>query len=123
MALPKAHRLRRRQEFDTVYRRGRRHHASHLLLRVVPSPEGASDLPAPIRVAVVVSQKVHKRAVIRNRIRRQILAGFQTLLPRLSPGRLLVITVKPAALECDYHKFLQELEQLLAKAEVLDGHS
>ncbi len=139
MALPKVHRLKRRQEFDWVYRRGKRYSASHLLLRaflpsgilgpapataaaLAPLPLEASSLEA-LRVAVVVSQKVSKRAVIRNRIRRRIQAGLQTLLPRLKAGWLLVITVKPNALECDYHKFLQELEQLLANAEVLDGHS
>lgn len=105
-----------------MYQRGRRYHAAHLLLRIFWSTQ-AQAAPEALRVAVVVSQKVSKRAVARNRLRRQIQAGFQTLLPRLPAGLLLVITVKPTALECDYHKFLQELEQLLANAEVLDGHS
>jgi len=35
-----------------------------------------------------------------------------------------VVVVQPsAAQECDYQQFLQELEQLLAKAEVLNGNS
>ena len=120
MALPKAHRLRR-QEFNLIYKRGKRFHASHLLLRVFWARR--SKLSQPVRIAVVVSQKVHKRAVVRNRIRRQLQAGLQTLLPHLPAGLLLVITVKPTALECDYHQFLRELKQLLTNAEVLDGHS
>ena len=73
-------------------------------------------------MAVVVSTKVHKRAVVRNRVRRQIQAAFQTLLPQLKSGKLIVITVKASAVECDYYEFLQQLEQLLIKAEALHGH-
>ena len=121
MALPKTHRLRRRQDFERVYRRGKRYHASALLLRVFF--ERRTQPPKPVRIAVVVSQKVHKRAVVRNRIRRQIQASLQTLLSHLPHGLLIVITVKSTALECDYHQFLRELKQLLADAEVLDGDS
>jgi ribonuclease P protein component len=47
------------------------------------------------------------------------------LLPHLLPGWRLVIVVQPSAVqeECDYQQFLQELKQLLAEAEVLNGYS
>ncbi len=153
MALPKPYRLRKRKEFDRVYRRGKRWGGQALLLRIAsqtttitaPSKPASlikqstteSDLPPPrlakpiklaqrdrhpSRIAVVVSTKVHKRAVVRNRVRRQIQAAFQTLLPQLKPDQLLVITVKASAVECDYYKFLQQLELLLIKAEALHGH-
>ena len=146
MALPKPYRLRERKEFDRVYRRGKRCGGPALLLRIAPQTKSISlikraaaqpDSPrprptkpiqpsasnsSPSRIAVVVSTKVHKRAVVRNRIRRQIQAAFQTLLPQLKPGKLLVVTVKTNAVECDYYKFLQQLEQLLIKAEALHGH-
>jgi ribonuclease P protein component len=44
------------------------------------------------------------------------------LLPRIEPGWDLAIVVKTTAPRCNYHEILQQLEQLLAKAEVLDGH-
>lgn len=77
----------------------------------------------PTRIGISISQKVSKRAVIRNRIKRQLKAAFRQLLPKLSAGWILVIVVKPLATECDYQQFLQELEQLLVEAEVLNGHS
>lgn len=144
MALPKPYRLRERKEFDRVYRRGKRCGGPSLLLRIASQPQtitaqaqsarasAPSTQPAgplkppprdsPSRIAVVVSTKVHKRAVVRNRIRRQIQAACQTLLPQLKPGKLIVITVKASAVECDYYKFLQQLEQLLVKAEATHGH-
>jgi ribonuclease P protein component len=75
------------------------------------------------RIGISISQKVHKRAVIRNRIKRQLRAICRQLLPRFAQGWDLVITVHPQALQCDYQQFLQELEQLLTDAEVLDGYS
>jgi ribonuclease P protein component len=75
------------------------------------------------RIGISISQKVSKRAVVRNRIKRQIRAAFRHLLPRLQSGWWLVIVVRSGAQECDYDQFLQQLEQLLAEAEVLHGYS
>jgi len=79
----------------------------------------------PIKIGISISTKVSKRAVVRNRLKRQVSAALHQLLPNLSPGWRLVVVVKPAAAEskCVTQQFLQELEQLLAQAEVLNGHS
>lgn len=76
----------------------------------------------PTRIGISISQKVSKKAVVRNRIKRQIRAALRQLLPRLTPGWQLVIVVRPGAQECEYGQFLRELKQLLAEAEVLNGH-
>lgn len=77
----------------------------------------------PTRVGISISLKVSKKAVIRNRIKRQIRAGLREFLPRISLGWDLVLIVRPSAVECNYRQLLQELEQLLAQAEVLNGDS
>lgn len=84
-------------------------------------PSSNEDKP-PTRIGISVSQKVSKKAVIRNRIKRQIRAAFRQLLPQLSPGWRLIVGVRTEASQCDYAQFLRELKQLLAKAEVLNGH-
>ncbi|HEY9615224.1 MAG TPA: ribonuclease P protein component [Microcoleaceae cyanobacterium] len=139
MALPRANRLKLRRDFDLVYRRGTRLRGKHLTLRLLRQPLSIADLPhqttndeslllgesvrLATRIGISISQKVHKRAVIRNRIKRQLRAICRQLLPRFAQGWDLVITVHPQALQCDYQQFLQELEQLLTDAEVLDGYS
>ncbi|HAG84957.1 MAG TPA: ribonuclease P protein component [Cyanobacteria bacterium UBA12227] len=85
-----------------------------------PVPKGNGKSPTCIGISI--SQKVSKKAVVRNRIKRQIRAALRQLLPRLSLGWQLVVVVRPTALECDYAQFLQELEQLLVEAEVIHGH-
>lgn len=134
MALPKANRLKSRKDFQAVFREGIRRHSYHFTLRALrpsavkqPSLDTATSvktLPST-KFGVSISTKVSKRAVIRNRIKRQITAALQQLLPKLPPGWRLVIVVKPTAAEskCVSQQFLQELEELLVKAEVLHGHS
>jgi len=81
---------------------------------------GSSEV-LPIQVGISISKKVSKRAVVRNRIKRQLKAIVRQLLPRLESGLRMVILVRSEALTYEYGEFLQELEQLLVKAEVLNG--
>jgi ribonuclease P protein component len=140
VALPKANRLKSRKDFQAVFREGIRRHSSHFTLRALrPSSskknygDTAANTNSPTdpkqlassQFGISISTKVSKRAVVRNRIKRQITAALHQLLPKLSPGWRLVIVVKPTAAEskCVSQQFLQELEQLLVKAEVFDGYS
>ncbi len=134
MALSKEHRLKRRQDFQDVYKSGRRRSSSSLTLRALrqrQSPANTKEVklrnspknkPAT-RFGISISQKVSKKAVVRNRIKRQLRAAIRHLLPNISPGWLVVVVVHPQANQCDYGQFLRELEQLLVEAEVINGHS
>lgn len=138
VALPKTNRLKSRKDFQAVFREGTRRHGSYLTLRAlrpsssrVPYEDVAATTtqptdsvnPVSTRIGISISTKVSKRAVVRNRLKRQIAAALHKLLPNLLPGWRLVVIVKPtAAQECVREQFLQELEQLLAEAEVLNGY-
>ncbi|NEO50551.1 MAG: ribonuclease P protein component [Moorea sp. SIO4A3] len=135
MGLPQANRLKHWRDFKQVYRSGMRRSGRYLTLRglqqsTIPAiaketiaPEKSlPDNQPPSRLGISISQKVSKKAVVRNRIKRQLRAALRQLLPRLSPGWKLVVIVKPEARECEYAQLLRELEKLLVKAEVLDGH-
>ncbi|MBH8560741.1 ribonuclease P protein component [Nostoc sp. CENA67] len=140
MALPKANRLKSRKDFQAVFREGIRRNSSHFTLRALrptcstkpfcdavinTQPLADSGKLTNTRIGISISTKVSKRAVVRNRIKRKITAILHNLLPKLSPGWRLVVVVKPTAAEskCVSQQFLQELEQLLAQAEVFNGHS
>ncbi|MGF1498997.1 MAG: ribonuclease P protein component [Elainellaceae cyanobacterium] len=140
MSLPKVHRLTHRRDFARVYQVGSRLSSRHLVLRFLKNPsshskadnsksDGQSSDAAiapslvPTRVGISISQKVSKRATVRNRIKRQIKAAMRALLPRMAAGWLLVVIVRPPAVQCDYWQFLRELEQMLIRAEVINGHS
>lgn len=135
MSLPRYHRLRKRQDFSLVYQKGTRFSSAHLTLRALAVNLG-DQAPPPLnqttttanrqpdtQVGISISQKVSKRSVVRNRIKRQIKAVIRQLLPEFAVGWRLVIVVHPNARGCEYVHFLQELEQLLVSAEVIDGHT
>jgi ribonuclease P protein component len=128
VALAKHHRLQSAQSFTKVYRLGQRAGARCIAVKAfkpeksVPG-EGQEKTFLGTRFGVSISRKVSKKAVIRNRLKRQIHTAIQQLLPVVKPGWWVVITVRSAGVECEYCDFLRELEQLLAKLEVINGHS
>lgn len=134
MALSQPNRLRHWRDFQVVYQKGSRRSGRYLTLRCLRQRTSAGNTPTegtlrpreesklPTRIGISISQKVSKKAVVRNRIKRQIRAILRQLLPRISPGWQVVVGVRPGAQECEYGQFLRELEQLLAEAEVLNGH-
>ena len=95
----------------------------HLTLRSLRYlPEVSTENLPATRFGISVSQKVSKKAVIRNLLKRQVKAALRQLLPQITSGWSVVIGVRPSAQGCEYVEILRELEQLLTAAEVLDGN-
>ena len=134
MGLPQAHRLKHWRDFRAVYQKGIRCSRRHLTLRGLRQNtkvgRGATkkksivlkEDKSPTRIGISISQKVSKKAVVRNRIKRQLRAALRQLLPQILPGWQLVVIVRPGAQECEYAQFLRELKQLLVEAEVFYGN-
>lgn len=71
----------------------------------------------PYRTAVVVSKKVSKSAVTRNRIRRRVYEAVRAHDSLVKPGTDLVFTVySEKVATSDYANLLKEVESLLKKA-------
>ncbi|MEM6835748.1 MAG: ribonuclease P protein component [Cyanobacteria bacterium P01_C01_bin.120] len=121
MALPKQYRLTRTQEFSLVYQNGRQASTKHLVVKYFKPFEELQPVGCS-RFGITISQKVSKQAVVRNRLKRQVKAALQVLIPRLQSGLWVVVVLRRAAVECDYRQFLQELEELFLELEVCDGH-
>ena len=135
MALPKQNRLRSSRDFGKVHRKGKRASTNHLAVRAL----NIKTLKAPNRkpdketgqsvggrspalsscFGISISKKVSKRAVVRNRIKRQLRAIIRDRLPSISPGWQVVIVVRPSAVECDFADFLRELDYLLKKLSII----
>jgi ribonuclease P protein component len=118
--LPKHYRLRHRRDFATVYQQGLRRNSSVLGLRACPHQP--SLVPSPSRFGISISQKVSKRAVVRNRIKRRLRAALRQLLPQIKPQWDVIVVVRPSAIQCDYSEFLQQLKQLLTQADLFYGN-
>lgn len=122
MALPQRHRLRGHRVFERIYRKAPRLHGSAMVLRVWPAeepllpPQERSHATSSWRLAVVVSAKVSKRAVQRNRLRR-LLQSHLLEQPIASPQPIwLLISLKPGSPDLPPEQLLGECRHLLHKA-------
>ncbi len=109
--------------FDRVYQKGRRLHGPFLVLRIHESqpqllpPQQQHAPPSPWRCGVVVSSKVHKRAVRRNRLRRLLHAHL--LAQPIHTGQRclwLLLSLKPGSADQPPEALLGECSQLLQQA-------
>jgi ribonuclease P protein component len=115
--LPNQNRLRRREDFAKVYAKGDRYRGTYLNLRMF------IDSNDPLtRIGIVVSKKVSKLAVTRNRFKRQLRAIFRQLLSQLKNGLQIVVTVTTVTSKPSYQELWDDLRNLLAKAKVLHGN-
>jgi len=123
VGLPQIHRLKNWRDFRVVYKQGTHRHSKHLVLRALDTRTfGEQSQINPSRIGVSIGKKVSKKAVVRNRIKRQIHGAFLKLRPSISDGWQIVIVVKPIAIECKYDHLLRELEELLKKTKIINGY-
>ncbi|MEV7194971.1 ribonuclease P protein component [Streptomyces sp. NPDC093510] len=115
--LPTEHRLRRREDFATAVRRGRR--AGRPLL-VVHLRSGATDphvpgesLP-PTRAGFVVSKAVGG-AVVRNTVKRRLRHLMRDRLALVPPGSLVVVRALPGAGDADHAQLARDLDTALER--------
>lgn len=103
--IAKRYRFHGHNKIDSVYRRGVNLRGSLMNLKHVPGNNAR-----PYKAAVVVSKKVHKSAVVRNRIRRRIYELVREYQTPIS-GELVFIV---------YSEQLATLESSRLKAVVYD---
>lgn len=121
MGLPKAHRLKNRQDYRAVYEQGIRRYSPHLTLIALSTKQSAVST-YQTKFGISISKKVSKKAVVRNRLKRQLKGVIRGNLQAIAPGWKIVIVVKPKAIECKYEHFLRELEELLKQAKIINGY-
>ena len=94
--LPRANRLNKQKEFDGVFGRGKTKQDNFLVLRFIPNAQKHS------RFGLVVSAKTAKRAVDRNRLRRQMSEIIRLNQKNIRPGFDMVLVAKAKILKAEY---------------------
>ena len=103
---PKAARLRRRREFLSLQREGRRRHTAHLVLIQRPSTGPQS------RLGVTVSKRVGN-AVARNHVKRILREVFRHCRGRMQAPTDVVVIAKPGAATITYAQAANEFARAL----------
>ncbi|MFA6198184.1 MAG: ribonuclease P protein component [Patescibacteria group bacterium] len=107
--LPRKQRLVREADFRRVYRKGATAFSPSIVLKAAPN-----DLMVT-RFGIVVSLKVSKKAVDRNRIKRQISEVIRLRLAKIKTGRDILLIVKKGQNIDNYDEVNHNIEQLLQK--------
>lgn len=109
--LPKQYRLSR-ADFEAVYKKGRRVRGKSFGLVFLAS-ENKNE---PSKLGIVVSKKVLKNAVDRNKLKRQIRAVLiKDVVETLPPGRKIVLTAFSAPKTREFREIGEELADLFRK--------
>lgn len=108
--LTRPHRLAAKSDFAKLFAKGRPFHARGLTLKAAPNGQEAT------RVGFVVSTKVSKRSVVRNRIRRRLRDIIRLRMAEIRPGFDIALIVKAELLPLEHAELVQTVEFLLDKS-------
>ncbi|MFF1480671.1 ribonuclease P protein component [Streptomyces sp. NPDC058301] len=115
--LPTENRLRRREDFATAVRRGRRAGRPLLVVHLrsgVQDPHAPGESASPTRAGFVVSKAVGV-AVVRNLVKRRLRHLMRDRLSQLPPGSLVVVRALPGAGDADHAHLARDLDAALQR--------
>jgi ribonuclease P protein component len=130
--LQQDNRLRKLRDFNLVMKYGQWVNGRFLDIKVLelaknqnffPKKEDPESFKKQLKLAIAAGLKVHKSAVKRNRMRRQIREVIRLLIKEnlLKTGFYVLVVAKKDVLEKDYAEISSELKLLLGRGKVLKG--
>tara|TARA_B100000700_G_scaffold206557_1_gene227046 strand:+ start:697 stop:1083 length:387 start_codon:yes stop_codon:yes gene_type:complete len=124
MVLPKHMRLKGHRCFDHIYKEGSRYYGPSMVLRVTKATSKLqskgihSDRSPSIKCAISISNKVSKKAVTRNKLRRLFHQHFSFRLSNMFVEKEVwaFISLKPSCMKNSTSTLLKECDKLFIKA-------
>lgn len=115
--LPKINRLTKKKDFERVFKEGKKCNSDFLFCKFFKNNLDVS------RFGLIVSQKVSKKATIRNRIKRQIREAIRLKLPKIQKGFDVIFIVKPNIKRRSFSEILEKLEKILKEAKLIKNEN
>jgi len=112
MALSKKYRLKKRKDFEEVFKKGIYCSGSCISIKLKRNNLNIS------RFGIVVGSRISKKAVIRNKIKRRISEAIRLNLPQLKKGFDVIILTKPEVVDKKYREIENILMSLFKKAKI-----
>ena len=116
--LPKINRLAKKKDFDAIFKHGKSVYLPTFLLKYQPNQLRVS------RLGVIVSNKVSKKATLRNSIKRKIREIMRLIWPQIRQGQDVVVLVSPRIIDNQgklpsYQVMTNTLKQALSRAKLI----
>lgn len=105
--------LKRKRDFERIFKKGKSFKGAFLVLKIAPN-----DL-AEDRFGIIVSKRVSKKAVIRNKIKRRIRASLRTRispLRKLKKGKDIILVATPGLEKKDFWEIEEIIKKLFERA-------
>ncbi len=127
MALPKDMRLRGHRTFKYIHKNSIKYHGELMTFKVARSnPEvilshKLSNTSKKLKVAIAVSKKVSKKAVVRNKIRRTLQEWLIKNIQKLNNHKpyWLLVNLKYGNYCNDKNRLLEEFQNLMFKSRLI----
>ncbi len=124
MVLPKSMRIKGYRCFNYIHKRSNKFNTSLMLLKIAEANKellndfDSKNKSSNYRCAISISNKVSKKAVIRNKIRRALHNHLRTRLEKksASKSKWLLLSLKPNSINFSILDLQKECDKLLAKA-------
>ena len=110
--LPRTNRTTSRADWKRIHRRGTVVQSRDLVLKHMPNKLDRS------RFGFVIGTKVSKRAVVRNRIKRQLRHYIQKHKKTIASGNDIIIIVRVSAVARTYKELSEQVHRLLSRAKL-----
>ena len=112
--LPRLNRLNKKTEIERVFKEGKAFKEDFLILKLVKNSLGKN------RFGFIVSQKVSKKATIRNKIKRRLRGLIQSKLEKLKKEVDGVLIALPGLETKDFWEMEEVINKLFKKAKLIN---
>lgn len=106
-------RIKKKKDFEIIYKKSKIFKNNFLILRVLEN--NLEDC----RFSVIISQKVNKKAVCRNKIRRRIYSIIKKNFNNLKIKADIVITIKIDIKDKSFKEVEEIIEKIFIKAKII----
>ncbi len=111
--LPKENRLNKKKDFERVFKRGKGFKEDFLFIKIIKN-----DLETS-RFGFIVSQKISKKAVIRNKIKRRMRESVRTALKDAARGYDIVFLPSSDITKRSFKEINEAINKALIKIKIL----
>ncbi len=105
--LPKINRIKKKKDFEDIFKKGKSLKNGFLIFKVAGNGLGQS------RFGFVVSQKVSKKAVVRNKIKRRMSGIIRLNLKNIKNGIDIVLVALPGIEKKEFSEIQNSINKLL----------
>ena len=110
--LPKINRLKKKRDFEIVFEKGKSSRDNFLALRAAPNNSEIS------RFGFIVSKKISKKAVVRNKIRRRLSFAIEQEIKNIKKGVDVILVALPGIEKKEFSEIQEAVKGALNRVKL-----